>query len=180
MKILLTGATGGIGSAIKEALKEHEVATMGRPDMFMISEQFDWVIFAHGIIDEQDIEGTFEANTFSCIKLTEDLVSDVTEGIIFISSTAAIHGNDTFPVYAASKAAINNYTKSLARKHKDISFYALCPGPTNTKMWRDLGLDGEAQDPSEVAKAVKWIMDGEFISGDVITVRSGEINKVWL
>jgi hypothetical protein len=42
-------------------------------------------------------------------------------------------------------------------------------------MWRSLGLEGEAQHPSEVAKAVQRIMSGEFKSGDIITVRNGEV-----
>lgn len=176
MRILLTGATGGIGAAIKERLeKEHDLIAMGRPDMFTISGKLDWVIFAHGMLDEQDIEGTFEANTFSCIKLTEDLVLNLNKGIIFISSTAGIHGNGAYPIYAASKGAINTYMQSLAKQYKDKEFYALCPGPTNTPMWRALNTGGHAQDPEAVAIAVEVIMNGAYKSGDIITVRDGYI-----
>lgn len=169
MKILLTGATGGIGSAIKEMLKEHEVIAVGRPDLYPEGD-FDWVILAHGCLDETRVQETFEANVISHIQIAERTKA---ENIIFISSTAA-RGNDRFPVYAASKAALNIYCKSISSKRK---CYTLCPGPTDTTMWRKLGLEGKAQSPKDVADAVKRIMVlGVYNSGDIITVRNGELS----
>lgn len=167
MKILLMGATGGIGSAIKESLKEHSFEDY--------ENEIDWLIFAQGIINESSIEQTFEVNTNLCISLTKRLIRNIKRGVIYISSTSGIRGNTRFPIYSASKAAVNSYAQTMARSYADIQFYALCPGPTNTKMWQSLGLAGEAQEPSEVARAVKEIMDGKYKSGDIITVRDGII-----
>lgn len=168
MRIILTGETGGIGSAIKEALKEHH--------FIVITQAIDWLIFAHGIMDETNVEETFGVNTILPISETEKYISQIKKGVIYISSTAGIRGNDKFPVYSASKAALNSYAQTMARKHPHIGFYALCPGPTDTKFWRSLGLDGKAQSPTEVANAVLRIMDDEFKSGDIITVRNGEVS----
>ncbi len=167
MNIYLTGASGGIGSAIKNYLKDC--------DYGLNPYAIDWIIFAHGVINENDIEETFEVNTLKCIRQTFDLLPLVRHGIIFISSTAAITANSKFPIYSASKAAINVFAESMAKAYPEKKFYALCPGPTNTKMWQRLGLEGEAQDPIEVAKAIKRIIDGEFESGSIITVRKGEV-----
>ena len=169
MKILLTRGTGGIGSAIKDSLQEHEFVS------FFGTDPIDWVIFAHGVIDERVIIHTFDVNTIKCIRDTEAFLPRVFKGIIYISSTAGIRGNTKFPIYSASKAAINSYAETMSRTYPDVQFYALCPGPTDTKMWRSLSLPGEAQDPAEVAKAIKLIMDGHFKSGDIITIRNGEI-----
>ncbi len=172
MRILLTGATGGIGSAIKRMLEmENEVLTLAAPfnSSTEFPENIEWLICAHGIIDEYRILQTFIANVTSQIYIAEQVKA---ANIIFISSTAGIRGNDRFPVYAASKAALNMYCKSVARRQP---CYAICPGPTDTKLWRRLGLEGQAQSPLEVAKAVQQVIEGKFKSGDIITVRNGVI-----
>lgn len=168
MKIFLLGE-GGIGTAIKESLSDHSVVK--------ITEEGDgdWLVMAHGFIGEVQVAETFAVNTITSIQLTESMLPRLNKGVIYISSTSGIRGNTKFPIYSASKAAINSYAATMARKHPDLQFYALCPGPTNTKMWRSLGLEGKAQEPIEVAKAVQRILNGEFKSGDIITVRNGEI-----
>lgn len=170
MKILLTGATGGIGSAIKESLAGCE--------FFDEPSDVDWNIFAHGMIDENKMVDTFYVNTIRCMIITEAQLARTKQGFIYISSTAAIGGNSRFPVYSASKAALNTYCKAMAKKYPDKEFYSILPGPTNTKMWKSLGISGQAQEPSEVAKAVRMAMDGAFCSGDLIQVRNGIISRI--
>lgn len=177
-KILLTGSTGGIGSAIESILaKQHLVFKANHclvDEVPKIEGSYDWLIFAHGYIGEGHVDLTFKTNIFLPIYLIERFFP--TKGVIFISSTAGITCNSKFPVYSASKAAINAYSKSMAKRHEDKTFISICPGPTNTKMWRNLGLEGEAQEPIEVAKVVERAMNGEFKSGDIITIRNGQIS----
>lgn len=169
MKILLTGSTGGIGSAIKERLKTHELTCVSRA-FIETKEEFDWMICAHGIVNEEDTPGTFFANTISNIWLSQNIK---TKNIIFISSTAGIKGNEKYPVYSASKIALNTYCELVAKK---VNCYALCPGATDTPGWRKLNItDVKPQNPIEVAKAVEKIMEGGYKSGDIITVRDGVI-----
>lgn len=189
MRILLTGASGGIGSAIKEILKGHELTVVNRADADFAShydvqnldlgvEKFDWVIFAHGFIGERHLRRTFFVNVQSHIYLTRRLLPLLKGGVINISSTSGITGNSKFPIYAASKAALNNYTKSMARAHPELKFYAVCPGPTDTKMWQGLRLKGEPQPPSAVADAVNHLLTCSHKSGDICTVRNGKVEWI--
>lgn len=176
MKILLTGATGGIGSAIKESLQTHEVYSPKQGE-FICTDNYDWLIFAQGLIEEFNINRLFEANVVSQIGITERMRPHLKQGVIYISSTAGINGNSKFPVYSASKAALNCYAKAMAKAHPKLQFYAVCPGPTDTKMWRSLGLEGKAQSPEVVAKAVSIIMKGIcYTSGAIIEVRNGAMS----
>lgn len=165
MKYTITGFTGGIGSAIVASLAP-ELPTAGVKDI-------DWLICAHGFIGEGDIEETFTANVMSCIKYTELFLPTLKQGVIYISSAAALTANARFPIYAASKAALNTYAQAMAKAHPELQFYAICPGPTNTKMWRSLGLSGKAQEPRCVAEVVKLAIEGTFKSGAIISVRDG-------
>jgi NAD(P)-dependent dehydrogenase (short-subunit alcohol dehydrogenase family) len=167
MRIVLVGSTGGIGSAIKQALMEHEFVDAGK--------DIDWLICAQGYIGEFDIQETFSTNTILCMEYTRNFLPFLKKGVIYISSAAGIKGNSAYPAYAASKAAVNIYSKSMAKAYSELQFYSICPGPTNTKMWRGLGLPGKPQDPSEVAKVVKMAMEGNFRSGAIISVRDGVV-----
>jgi NAD(P)-dependent dehydrogenase (short-subunit alcohol dehydrogenase family) len=171
MKILLTGSTGGIGSAIKNRLKAHDLTNVPHADI-ETKEEFDWMICAHGVLDENNVYGTFYANVIANINLAQKIKA---KNIIFISSTAGINGNDKYPIYAASKAALNMYCKSISSKQ---ICYAICPGPTNTPMWRKLGLKGDVQSPKEVARAVEFVMAGNYQSGDIIIIRNGIIQII--
>ncbi len=163
--IILTGSSGGIGSAIKKMLKDHNLICWKRGDGIDRNYQFDWLVCSHGVIDENDIFGTFRANVISQIELAETLKP---KNVVLISSTSGVTGNDKFPIYSASKAALNMYAKLKG-------YYVVCPGPTDTKMWRKLGLEGKAQDPDEVAKVVERIINGE-IKEKLITIKNGEIS----
>ncbi len=166
MEILITGANGGIGSAIKERLKGHQLTLVAHATI-ETEREFDWLICAHGVINEAEILNTFYANVISNIYLAEDIKA---KNVIFISSTAAFKGNDKFPIYSASKVALNMYAKLKG-------YYVICPGPTDTPMWRKLGLEGQAQDPDEVAKVVETIINGE-IKEKLIIIRNGIIDVV--
>lgn len=166
MKYYLTGSTGGIGSAIMTKLKMLDCEFVEGEE-----EVIDWLIFAHGILDEERIQETFDVNTLDCIYKTLIRLPRIKQGVIYISSTAGITGNTKFPVYAASKAALNSYSQSMARLHPELQFYALCPGPTDTPMIKHL--DIKKQKPEEVADVVIDIMGRIYKSGDIITVRDG-------
>jgi len=167
MKILLTGATGGIGLAILHRLnpQKHKFVCVAHADI-ETNEEFDWMICAHGVLDETDVYETFHANVISNIYLAEEIKA---KNIIFISSTSGVKGNDKYPVYSASKAALNMYAKLKG-------YYVICPGPTDTPMFKKLGItDIKPQSPDEVAKVVEKIINGE-IKSKLIIIRNGEIN----
>lgn len=203
--ILITGTTGGIGFAIKEMLEkagnyvtevnhtEVDLSSYADVEKFekKISDdglRFDWLVLAHGFIDPEtdferqtykNIDRTFAVNTLSNIYLTKLFLKHVRVGggIIFISSTAGLYGNSIFPVYAASKGAINTFVKALTHGYKNHSFYSVCPGPTETAMWQKIrGTRNDAQSPLAVAKVIEDILHGVYTRGDIIIVRNGEVS----
>ncbi len=202
--VLLTGASGGIGAAIKELLEQEgntvisidhaevdlsSYAEIEKFEQKIASEgmRFDWVVLSHGFIDTEtdfkeqtleNIERTFMLNTLSHLYLTKLLLRHLNPGggIVFISSTAGINGNGFYAAYSASKGAINTFAQALARRYEEYSFYSLCPGPTDTAMRQKIGGGEGAQASVEVAKAVSSILGGAYTSGDVIVVRKGEVS----
>lgn len=151
---------------------------------------FDWVVCAAGHIDTErdflrqnpsEIEKTFAVNTLSVIHLTQLLFPRVTKGFIVISSTASLRGNKDYPVYSASKAAVNTFTQALARRYPERIYISLCPGPTNTPMRQATQGDAEKhQDPSVIADVVQSLLqkDSTYHSGDILSVRNGETEIV--
>ena len=187
--ILLTGASGGIGAAIKnelEALGHRVIATtqadanLGKwEDIVRLKErvlatgaQLDWVICAHGFIDteqtleqvtQENIETTFAVNTLSIIYLAQQLLPHITQGggVIALSSAAGLEANGRMAVYSASKAAVNNFMQGLARNRPEQKFFAVCPGPTNTPMRERVAHDAAKQQaPSVVAAVVADLIEG--------------------
>ncbi len=84
---------------------------------------------------------------------------------------SGMEGNGGYPIYSASKAALNMYAKLIAKKR---NCYVICPGATDTKMRQRLGLS-KGQSPEVVAEAVEYIMQGRYNSGDIIKVKNGKI-----
>jgi len=200
-EILVTGASGGIGSAIVEALQKRDCHVIGtdRNDADMSSyedikrlalsalqeRRIDWVVYAHGFIDaetdfakqsRESIMSTFEINTFSIIYLTQMLLPRIDTGIIFISSTAALSPNGRYATYSASKAAVNAFAQALAKNRPTLTCITVCPGPTNTAMRKKIASDAAfSQSPEAVARTVTDIVSGRsnYKSGNIVIVKDG-------
>ena len=200
LEILVTGASGGIGSAIVEELQKRDCHVIGtdRNDADMSSyedikhlalsalhEKLDWVVYAHGFIDaetdlakqlRENITATFDINTLSNIYLTQMLLSRIGTGIIFISSTAALSPNGRFAAYSASKAAVNAFAQALAKHRPALTCITVCPGPTMTAMRKKIASDAAlSQSPEAVARTVADIISGrsKYKSGDIVIVKDG-------
>ena len=108
--------------------------------------------------------------------------------IINISSIIASTGFNGLSVYAASKAALNGFTKSLSRElgKINITVNAVAPGYMETNM--SAGINDKQLDQirnrsalkrlaetSEVASAVKYLLsdDASAITGTVLTIDAG-------
>lgn len=110
--------------------------------------------------------------------------------IINISSVVGVAGNAGQSNYAASKAGIIGFTKSLAKElaSRNIRVNAVAPGFIETKMTEVLSDNvkenifsqiplGRMGTPNEVAKVVKFLAseDSSYITGQVINIDGGMV-----
>jgi 3-oxoacyl-[acyl-carrier protein] reductase len=140
----------------------------------------------------KDIEQLIRINTLSPIALTRQAVrSMMSEGegrIINMSSIIASTGYSALSVYAATKASMVGFTKSLARElgRAGINVNAVAPGFVETEMTDGLDVAKKAQiarrsalhrlaEAEDVALAVDFLMGegGRNITGTVLTVDAG-------
>ena len=205
MKILLTGASGGIGQVIKITLETagHEVVTPTHEEVDLINPKevavlaektgnIDWLVCSQGFIDQEttlehmtpeNIENTFKVNILSVIYLAQQFLPHLSKdgGIITLSSSAGVNANGRFAPYSASKAAVNSFMQALARNRPEQKFFAVAPGPTNTRMRNRVASDAtNQQSPEVVANVVKELLSttGKYKSGDVLLVKNGETSVV--
>lgn len=104
--------------------------------------------------------------------------------VINMTSIVGVMGNAGQANYAAAKAGLIGFTKSLAKElgSRNIRVNAIAPGFIQTDMTKDLPVEeivkaiplkrlGQAED---IAKTVKFLaLDAEYITGQVIGVDGG-------
>ncbi|MDE3095386.1 MAG: SDR family oxidoreductase [Chloroflexota bacterium] len=111
--------------------------------------------------------------------------------IVSISSDAARVGSSGEAVYAAAKAGIIAFSKTVAREvaRQQINVNVVCPGPTNTDLFREVAAAnprlgdalkravpfGRLAEPDEIAAAVAFLAsdDARFITGQTLSVSGG-------
>lgn len=141
---------------------------------------------------EDDWDTVIRVNLKSVFNCTHAVLRDMVkkrEGrIVSISSVVGQMGNPGQANYAASKAGIMGFTKSIAREvaGRGITVNAVAPGFINTEMTKSIpekvkkafleqipmGMMGE---PEDVAEAVYWLCSdaARYITGQVIHVNGG-------
>ncbi len=124
---------------------------------------------------------------FNCIKAVAPIMIKNGEGkIINISSVAGKMGGTVGPAYAASKAGLIGLTFSVAQEllPHNITVNAIAPGPIETEMIAKLPEErkkkilsrvpmGRFGTPEEVAKTVTFLIENDYITGEVIDVNGG-------
>jgi len=138
------------------------------------------------------IEAVLRLNTVSPIILTKYVARGMmAEGrgrIVNMSSITALNGFNALSVYAASKASMVGFTKSLAREvgRLGITVNAIAPGFIDTEMTAELDdtqrkriVDRSAMrrmaEVSDIAAMVEFLLGdgGRHITGTVMTVDAG-------
>ena len=120
-------------------------------------------------VDLPLLKKTFDVNVFGTIEFTEQMLPCVNAGghIINISSEWGAFSESNFeafqPHYKMSKAALNMYTKMLAKRveHRNITVSALDPGWTKTRMG---GVEAPRK-PMDVAKEIINLSTSKVPSG---------------
>lgn len=139
--------------------------------------------------DEELIDKVISVNEKGTYLCTKEILNKMVEGsIVNISSTAAQVGS-TDPIYAASKAAILGFTKSMAKVlGPDIRVNCIAPGITNTEMMNHHKPERIKQiteatplkriaNPEDIANAIYFLAsdDAKHITGACLDVNGGYV-----
>jgi 3-oxoacyl-[acyl-carrier protein] reductase len=141
---------------------------------------------------DPDIEALIRLNTLSPIVMSKYVVRGMmAQGrgrVVNISSIIASTGFNALSVYAATKASLVGFTRSLAREvgRVGVTVNAIAPGFIDTEMTRGLNEDDRARiaarsalrrlaEPGDVAATAAFLIGegGRNISGAVLTVDAG-------
>lgn len=138
---------------------------------------------------EADFDAVIDTNlkgTFNMIRHCARLFLRTGRGrIVNISSVAGVAGNAGQANYSASKAGVIGLTKSVARElaPKGITCNAVAPGFVATDMTAALPLTdeqlraavplGRMAQPEEIADAVAFLVQSDYITGQVLCVDGG-------
>jgi 3-oxoacyl-[acyl-carrier protein] reductase len=132
-----------------------------------------------------EILGVNLKGTFFCSRAALPHLQSTSGSIVNITSVAGLQGHGSSIPYAASKAAVNCMTKSLARAFgPKVRVNAVAPGPVLTR-WLTNHMDqvarslsitpmGRAAVPEDIADAVYFLSLGTtLMTGQVIVVDGG-------
>ncbi|GLR86581.1 SDR family NAD(P)-dependent oxidoreductase [Bradyrhizobium iriomotense] len=143
-------------------------------------------------MSNSQIEALIRLNVLSPIILTKyvarHMMADGVGRIVNISSIVASTGYSGLSVYAASKAAVTGFTRSLAREvgKVGITVNAIAPGFIDTELTSSLDDQGRRRitgrsalrrlpEADDVASMVEYLLGegGRNITGTVLTVDAG-------
>lgn len=143
-------------------------------------------------ITDEDWKNIIDTNLNSAFYCSREAVKNMIHNksglIINISSIWGITGASCEVAYSTSKAAINGFTKALAKElgPSNIRVNAIAPGIINTEMNKYLTQEeltnikeeiplekiGETID---IAKCVKWLIEDNYTTGQIISINGGWI-----
>jgi 3-oxoacyl-[acyl-carrier protein] reductase len=134
------------------------------------------------------IDTNLSAVFYTCRAVCRPMMKKRAGAIVNVSSIVGVHGNWGQTNYAASKAGIIGFTKSLARElgSRNVRANVVAPGYVKTQLTDVLPEEataamlkntplGRLGEPEDVAGAVRFLCSDEasFITGEVILVDGG-------
>jgi 3-oxoacyl-[acyl-carrier protein] reductase len=134
------------------------------------------------------IETNLSSVFYTCRAVCRPMMKKRGGSIVNISSIVGVHGNWGQTNYAASKAGIIGFTKSLARElgSRNVRANVVAPGYVKTRLTDVLPEEataamlqntplGRLGEPEDVARAVRFLCSDEaaFITGEVLLVDGG-------
>ncbi|HEY4970210.1 MAG TPA: 3-oxoacyl-ACP reductase FabG [Steroidobacteraceae bacterium] len=141
---------------------------------------------------QEDWDAVLDTNLASVFRLSKAVLRGMMKArkgrIVSITSVVGVTGNPGQANYAAAKAGIIGFTKSLAREvgSRGITANAIAPGFIDTDMTRALAEAqraalnaqiplGRLGQPADIAGAVAFLCspDGAYITGETLHVNGG-------
>jgi 3-oxoacyl-[acyl-carrier protein] reductase len=150
-----------------------------RDQLLMLMSEEDW-----DVVLRTNLKGVFNC----CKAAARKMMRQRSGRIVNVSSVSGIAGQGGQTNYAASKAGVIGFTKSLAKElgSRGITVNAVAPGFVPTDLTCDLPEDlveqaiemtplGRMARPEEIAYAVAFLASdlASFITGEVLTVDGG-------
>jgi len=198
--VRLIAAAGGRASAARFDVGDAEVVRVGVQNIVDEHGRLDLLVNNAGLavdalllrLKDEDWERVLRTNltgVFHCTKAAVRAMVRARYGrIVNLTSVVAEMGNAGQVAYAAAKAGVIGFTKSLAREvaARGVTVNAVAPGLVETDM--TAGLDdqqrafytnvipaGRIATPEEVAGAVAFLVSPEagYITGQVLHVNGG-------
>ena len=134
------------------------------------------------------IDTNLSAVFYTCRAVTRPMMRKRAGAIVNVSSVVGVRGNFGQTNYAASKAGMIGFTKSLARElgSRGVRANVVAPGYVHSRLTEVIPDDakelmlqntplGRFGDPLDVARAVRFLCSDEasFITGEVLLVDGG-------
>ncbi|NLL12370.1 MAG: SDR family oxidoreductase [Fibrobacter sp.] len=147
-----------------------------------------------GEVSPEQLERTFKTNFFSFFWVTQTALKYMHSGDVIINtgSASGFRGHKTLTDYAATKAAIHNFTKSLAMQlaPRGIRVNCVSPGPVWTPLipatrepeqvssFGENTLWGRPAQPSEIAPSFVFLAstDARFYTSEILSPSGSVLN----
>lgn len=141
---------------------------------------------------DEDWNRVINTNLYSAFVLCQEVVPNMIHNksgnIINISSIWGMVGASLEVLYSVSKAGVDGLTKALAKElgPSNIRVNSIAPGVIDTDMNSNLTKQeknqlkeqtplGKIGNTKDIAKCVKWLVEDDFTTGQVISVNGGWI-----
>jgi 3-oxoacyl-[acyl-carrier protein] reductase len=134
------------------------------------------------------IETNLSSVFYTCRAVARPMMKKRSGAIVNVSSVVGLHGNRGQTNYAASKAGIIGFTKSLARElgSRSVRANVIAPGYVHSRLTDEISEEmrtlmlqntplGRLGDPEDVAGAVRFLCSdaAAYITGEVLLVDGG-------
>ena len=168
---------------------EYIISKFGKIDVIVNNAGVDLVKLFTEVTDEE-WNYVINTNLYSIFCVSQEgakyMINQKSGNIINISSIFGLIGASCESIYSVSKAGIDALTKSLAKElgPSNIRVNSIAPGLIDTKMNNNLTESdieilkeeipvGRIGRTDEVAKTVRFILENEYITGQVIEINGG-------
>jgi NAD(P)-dependent dehydrogenase (short-subunit alcohol dehydrogenase family) len=169
------------------------VDKFGHIDILVNNAGFQRTYESMDEIPPEEVERTFRTNVFGTLYLTQAALPKLPTGSVILNTTSiqAFEPSEQLVAYAASKAAIANMTKSMAKlaAKQGIRVNAVAPGPVWTPLipstmpaekvqkFGENTVFGRPAQPAELAKIYVFLAsdDASYVSGEIYAATGGRM-----
>lgn len=141
---------------------------------------------------DNDWNNVINTNLYSAFAMSQEVIPNMIHNkngcIINISSAWGVVGGALEVIYSISKAGMDGLTKALAKElgPSNIRVNSIAPGMINTQMNSKFSEDEIKEieqeiplerigKPEDIAKCVKWLVEDNYTTGQIISVNGGWI-----